>query len=69
MSLRGLERDDECDDEVKGKREVMDEVVSDDFAVVVAGFIEQVEMVLKAKVEDAMIGDDIVKNMVRESGF
>lgn len=69
MSLRGLERDDECDDEVKGKREVVDEVVSDDFAVVVAGFIEKVEMVLKAKVEDAMIGDDIVKNMVRESGF
>lgn len=69
MSLRGLERDAVCDDEVKGKREVIDEVVSDDFAVVVAGFIEKVEMVLKAKVEDAMIDDDIVKNMVRESGF
>jgi len=53
--LRDLDRD-ECE-EVKGKRVVVDDVVSDDLGEVVASFKEKGEMVLAAKVEDAMVGD------------
>jgi len=53
--LRDLDRDEF--EEVKGKRAVVDEVVSDDLGEGVAGFKEKGEMVLIAMVEDAMIGN------------
>lgn len=66
LSLRVLGRDEFV--EVNGKRVVVDEVVSDDL-VVVTGFTEKEEMVLKAKVgDDAIIGDDGATTVCLECG-